>query len=298
MHEAIDYFIAAKRSEGRSPQTLENYSARLTRFARWAGNSDLNDITVTLVRNYIFYLQETGMRAASVAGYVRPLKVFCRFMVSEELMLADPFKRVKVPSVEKRLHDLISDTDFRALIASCDLKQHEGRRDAAILHVLYDTGIRVGELIAIKHDHVDTKGGYIKVFGKGNKERIVFFSTHTAMALTRYTSRTPARFKAEWLFTSLRRNVGGQMTGSGVHQMLARLAKRTGVKSRVNPHTFRHTFATNYLRAGGDLNSLMRLMGHADLSILQTYLSLVTDDLRAKHEQFSPMARVMSGGRK
>lgn len=302
--EAIDYFLTAKRSEGRSAATLESYSAHLFRFAKWSDDPDVTGITVAVVRTYIASLQQSDsqwsgqpMAASSVASIVRPLKVMTRFLVAEGITELDPFKRVKIPSVPKRLHALISDEDFHKLLGACDFKVHEGRRNHAILCVLYDTGVRIGELSALRHADMNTGGRYATVFGKGSKERLVFFSAQTAMALTRYTSRTPVRYRhEEWLFTSLRRNVGGRFTSNGVTQMLRRLAALTGVKSRVNPHTFRHTFATNYLRAGGDLNSLMRLMGHADLSILQTYLSLVTDDLRAKHEQFSPMARVM--GRK
>lgn len=296
--EALEYFIAAKRAEGRSPQTLNQYERFITRFIKWADDPDITAISIAMVRSYIAHLQNTTMRSVSVASHIRPLKVWMRFLCAEELIETEPFRRVKVPAYEKKLHDLISDEDFRKLLNACDLKEHEGRRNAAIISLLYDTGIRVGELINLKHSDIDAKARFARVFGKGAKERVVFFSAQTALALTRYTSRTPAKYRSEYLFTSLRRNVGGQMTVNGVGQMLGRLADKAGVDSRVNPHTFRHTFATNYLRNGGDLNSLMRLMGHADLTILQTYLSLATDDLRAKHEQFSPMARVMKGGRR
>lgn len=291
--QALEYFISAKRAEGRSEQTLIGYERAIDRFLKWAEDPDITAITIGMVRAYITYLQNSDMRRVSVASYIRPLKVFTRFLHAEELITIEPFKRVKVPTFDRKLHDLISDEDFRKLLAACNLQEHEGRRNAAIISVLYDTGVRVGELVNIKHSDIEPKARYARVFGKGSKERVVFYSAHTAVAITRYTSRMPARYRSDYLFTSLRRNVGGRMSVNGVDQMLARLAARAQVTSRVNPHTFRHTFATNYLRAGGDLNSLMRLMGHSDLTILQTYLSLATDDLRAKHEQYSPMARVM-----
>lgn len=301
--EAIEYFLSAKRAEGRSDATIGSYSAHLYRFAKWADDPMLSAVSPVMVRTYIAFLQTMPgkrgtVRPASVAAMVRPLKVMCRFLVGEELMELDPFKRVKVPSVPRELHELVGDEDFGKMLAACNLSVHEGRRNHAILCFLYDTGVRVSELVGLKHEHLDTKGRYAKVLGKGAKERVVFFSAHTALSLTRYMSRTPKVYRNDtWVFTSLRRNVGKRFTTNGVGQALKRIAARAGVRGPVNPHAFRHTFATNYLRAGGDLNSLMRLMGHADLTILQTYLSLVTDDLRAKHEQFSPMARVMGGKR-
>lgn len=302
--DAIDYFLMAKQAEGLTARTVENYGAQLMRFARWAEDAtgrdlDVTEVKVPLVRQYIADLlrrkQMGDISSATVAAAVRHLKVFTRFAAkeSEGLLDRDPFRDLKVPKVEGKLHDIVSNEDVQRLLAATDLTTHEGRRDYAIVCFLLDTGVRVGELCNLKHADLDIKGRSAVVYGKGRRQRTVFFSAVTAVALTRYTSRMPAKYRAEWLWTSLRRNVGGRITENGVGQMLRRLGQKSGVGSRVNPHTFRHTFATNYLRAGGDLNSLMRLMGHADLTVLQTYLNLVTDDLRDKHEQFSPMARVM-----
>ncbi|HET6380468.1 MAG TPA: tyrosine-type recombinase/integrase [candidate division Zixibacteria bacterium] len=292
--EAIDFFMSAKEAEGISPNTVRSYNEKLWRFCKWAGDPDISAISVPLIRSYIAHLQPQ-MRAVSVASYIRPIKVFCRFLEAEELTGPNPFRRVKVPAFEKKLHDIISDEDFRTLLNACNLREHEGRRNAAILCFLVDTGVRVSEMCNLKRDDLDIKGRWARIFGKGGKERIVFFSAQTAIALTRYLSKMPARYRSEYVFTSMRRNVGGRMTPWGVGQMLQRLKERTGVQSRVNPHTFRHTFATNYLRSGGDLNSLMRLMGHADLTILQNYLALANEDLKVKHDQYSPLNLVMGG---
>lgn len=294
--EAIEYFLAAKRAERKSPRTIEDYATKLWRFAKWAGDPDLSGISVILVRNYIASLQDT-MRPVTVASYIRPLKVFCRFMVAEEVMHVDPFKRVKVPSFDRELHDLLSDDDFKAMLAQCDRSTHEGRRNEAILCFLYDTGVRVNELVNLRVSDLDMHARTALVLGKGHKERHVFFSAATAMVLTRFLGRAPAKYKGQWVFMSAKRGLGSHLTTQGVRQITEAIGRKAGVTSRTNPHTFRHTFATNYLRAGGDLNSLMRLMGHADLTILQTYLSLVTDDLRAKHDEFSPMARISGGKR-
>lgn len=302
LEKAIDYFLTTKSAK-LSPRTVEDYSAKLYRFAQWAEVDEVSDLTVHLMRGYVGHLvqrkQAGELSSATVASNLRPLKVFTRWLANEEppLLATDPFKRVEVPEPDKNLHDIIPDEDARALLNACDLNTHEGRRNHAMMCFLLDTGVRVGELTNMKHADLDMKGRAATVIGKGRKQRQVFFSATTAASMTRYIYRTPERYKSEWLWTSIRRNVGGRMTMSGVGQMLRRAKLDSGVKCRVNPHTFRHTFATNYLRAGGDLNSLMRLMGHADLTILQTYLSLANDDLKQKHEQFSAMSRVVGGRR-
>lgn len=302
IQRAIDYFLTAKGADGLSERTTDDYAAKLYGFVRASGVEQASDITTQAVREYIASLllrKKMGeLSSATVAAQVRPLKVFCRFLYHEEppLLAIDPFRKggASVPSVEGKLHDTIPDADFRAMLATCDPNDPEGRRNHAILCFLFDTGVRVGELCNIKHADLDLKGRSCVVFGKGRRQRTVFFSGITAKSLSRYIVRMPRRYRhEEWLWTSVRRNVGGRITENGIGQMLRRAKADSGVTCRVNPHTFRHTFATNYLRAGGDLNSLMRLMGHADLSILQTYLNLVNDDLRDKHEQFSVMGRVV-----
>ena len=300
IQRAIDYFITAKQADGLSERTTEDYAVKLYGFVRETGVEQVSDITTQVVREFtagLLLRKKMGeLSSATVAAQVRPLKVFCRFLVREEppMLAIDPFRKggASVPPVEGKLHDTIPDADFRAMLAQCNLGTHEGRRNHAMLCFLFDTGVRVGELCNLKHSDLDLRGRSAVVYGKGRRQRTVFFSGFTAKSVARYVTRMPHRYRADWLWTSLRRNVGGRITENGVGQMLRRVKKDSGVTCRVNPHTFRHTFATNYLRAGGDLNSLMRLMGHADLSILQTYLNLVTEDLRDKHEQFSPMARL------
>lgn len=297
---AFQYFLDSKEAEDASPRTLDDYSSKLYRFAKAEGLDTTDDLNFAVVRSYASGLvraKNAGeLSSASVASLLRPVKVFCRWAATQRppLVPENYFEGLKMPKGKLELHDLVSDEEFRSMLDACDLMTHEGRRNHAILCFLMDTGVRVGELTNLKVSDIDQKNRVATVYGKGDKERQVFWSAGTAVSLSRYLHRMPARYRSTWLWTSIRRNVGGQFSSNGVLQMLQRVAKAAGVSCRVNPHTFRHTFATNYLRAGGDLNSLMRLMGHADLTILQRYLSLVNSDLQAKHEQFSPVARVMA----
>jgi integrase/recombinase XerD len=300
LDRAIDYFLAAKDAEGLSAQTTKTYAQHLYRFARnMLEVGEAEDIDKFTVTGYIAKMQaDEHMKPVSVNTQTRSLRVFCKWLEDEGLINVSPFRAaknpVKMPRFEKRPIDIISDDDFRALLRSCDDRSSaRDRRDTAILMFLFDTGVRVGELVALKKDDLDMKARKARVVGKGRKWRTVFFSPQTAVALQRHLQRLQARDKQSPLvFCGW---AGRQFSTYGVNHMIAKRAERAGVKSRVNPHTFRHTFATNYLRMGGDASSLQRILGHSDISTtIRNYAHLVDEDLSKAHDQFSPMARVLS----
>lgn len=300
LDRSIDYFIAAKEAEGLSAQTTKTYAQHLYRFARNMPEvGEAEDIDKFAVTGYIAKMQaDSGMKPVSVNTQTRSLRVFCKWLEDEGLINVSPFRAnknpVKMPRFEKRPVDIIPDSDFLALLRACsDKASNRDRRDTAILMFLFDTGVRVGELVALKKDDLDMKSRKARVVGKGRKWRTVFFSPQTAVALQRYLQRQPsADRQSEFVFCGWS---GRQFSTFGVNHMIAQRAKAAGVSSRVNPHTFRHTFATNYLRMGGDASSLQRILGHSDISTtIRNYAHLVDDDLSKAHDQFSPMSRVMT----
>jgi site-specific recombinase XerD len=285
--DAVDDFLRVKRREGLSQSTIDGYRRTLASFGK-SVPGDLFPPTRQDYERFIDGYYDRGVSKATIAHHWRNLKVFSRW-ATEEGLCEDTFAKIKAPKVDVRLHaNLLSLKDFEALVAACPPKTLLGRRDRAILHVLYETGVRVGELCAMKDEDVDLDLGRAKVWGKGSKERFVFFGDRTALAMTRYRMML-RRIKEPTLFfvTQDMAPMNEQM----VRLMLIRRAKAAGVTADVNPHAFRHAFATNYLRAGGDLNSLQRILGHASLAIVTRYLSLATDDLAVKHRQFSPLSR-------
>ena len=290
--EAVDDFLRVKRREGLTQSTLDGYRRTLAGFAKSLSEDDLALADRRAYDRFIDGFYERGCSKATVAHHWRGLKVFSRWALDEKLIDDDPFTRMKAPKLDVRLHDnLITRDDFDKLIAACPPRTFAGRRDRAVLDFLYETGVRVSELSGLRTDDVDLDAGRAKVWGKGSKERFVFFGPTTALAMEKYRQM----FRRMWqkpdpylFFVSI--NLV-PMTESMVRQMLLRRAKDAGVTRDVNPHAFRHAFATQFLRNGGDLNSLQRLLGHANLAIVTRYLSLVTDDLAEKHARHSPLAR-------
>lgn len=295
---AIEYFLAAKKAKGLTPMSITTYSNRLYRFAKAMPEVEtVEDIDKYSIERYIGMMQaDPATRDVTVTSAARALSAFCSWLYEDDLIRVNPFKsekrRVRVPKAPRPHIEVIPDADFWTLVRSCDRDTEKGRRDEAMLLFLMDTGVRVSELVGLTKDRLDMKSRRADVLGKGRKWRSVFFSTQTAVALTRYLSRR--RDGSDHVFLG---HSDRGMTVWGVNQMLERRKAKTGVTSRVNPHNFRHTFATNFLKAGGGVPQVQRILGHTDPAlVLRTYTHLVDDDIRDAHDQFSPVAR-MSGRR-
>jgi site-specific recombinase XerD len=285
--DAVDSFLRQKRREGKSHWTIDGYRTSILKF-RVIAPPVAEDIDRRVVERFVDSLLDEAIRPETVAHHCRGVKVFCRWLHEEEILDANPWARVKIPKVPAKMHNnLPTRDDFDRLCAACDQRTLAGRRDLAVLHFLFETGVRVSELAGLKKSDVDFDLGQARVFGKGAKERFVFFGRKTSLALTRYRMRLERGDDPPTFFVTSRAE---PLTENTVRLMLKRLTLKSGVTADTNPHAFRHAFATAYLRNGGDLHSLQRLLGHASLAIVTTYLSLVTEDLSAKHRQFSPLA--------
>ena len=294
---AIDQFLKAKRRENRTQATLDTYEYNLFHFAKAMPEcGDTADLDHFTVNTYIDRLMEGGtLQDVTIATRVRHLRAFTRWCVGMELTRSDPFAggrmaKAKVPDFERKDVETITPDNFRRLLGECDTSRDVGRRDKAMYMFLLDTGVRVGELVGLKVEDVDLKMGLAKVVGKGRKWRTVFFGPETAVALSRYLSRRPARRESDYLFSGQRGQ--DRLTGGGVRQRMTKLGKAAGCTQTIHPHLFRHTMATEALRNGMSPAEVQRILGHADITTtIKNYTHLVTEDLRSAHEAHSPMSR-------
>lgn len=286
--DAVDDFLRVKRREGLSPTTINGYRKSLLKFQSTSKTQAVEELDRKDYEAFLDDCMDRGLTKDTVAHYYRELKVFARWCHEEQLVGSNAFARIKTPRLDARLKtNLLTRKDFDAMVATCDAKNIIGRRDIAILHFLYETGVRVSEICSMAAEDVDLDLGRAKVWGKGSKERFVFFGNPTALAMQRY--RMKLKHYREPMMFFVTRDLQ-PMVGNTVAQMLIRRAAKAGVTADVNPHAFRHAFATSYLRSGGDLHSLQRILGHASLAIVTRYLSLVTDDLALKHGKFGPLS--------
>jgi integrase/recombinase XerD len=293
---------------GRSKATLRLYRSCLMILARWLEEqsvSEVEDVTVAYLRAFILETQQrpAGLinprrppaadghlpSPATLQSYVKSIKLLFKWLVEEEVIGNNPALRLHKPTDAKRVVVTFTHEHLNALFGVCDLSTSLGFRDYVVMLVLLDTGVRVSELCGLTLDGVHE--GYLKVFGKGRKEREVGLSPTTAKFLWKYINlhRPAADDEVRSVFTSV---TGRPLTPWGVEQVLQRVKEAAGITDvAVTAHKFRHTFARTWLERGGEVYSLSRLMGHSSVKITEIYLEdFKSRQARVQHAKFSPVA--------
>lgn len=300
---AVEHYLTACRTEGKTPKTLFDYSEKLRRFVAWHGGP-LGELDLMRAREFVAHLQEAPkwvnhpsiptssktLSAQTIAGYVRVLKGFTTWLYEEGYTAENVLRRLQKPKVPFRVMEVLRDEETRRLLACPDPNTATGGRDLAILVLFLDTGLRLSELVELPVDDVHLEEGWLKVFGKGGKERIVPFGARAAKVLGRYLSfYRPDGSDAETVFVNAD---GSAVTQNTIKMLFARLRKKAALQ-RLHPHLLRHTFATTYLMAGGDVFSLQAILGHTTLEMTRRYVSLASSHVAIQHKRFSPMDRLV-----
>lgn len=286
----VDAFLTDRRSANLSPGTLYFYAHKLNKllvFCDAVGVHQVAEIAPDVLRRYLLWLAEQGHNPGGVHGFYRATKTFVRWWAEETEPedYRDIFQKVKAPKLEDAPLLPISTEEINALLQTCDSEDWYGRRDRAVMLTLLDTGARAAEFLSLDIEDVNLRTGaaYIRK-GKGGKSRTVFVGKTARRALRRYLrTRT-----AGPLWT---KQNGERLTYWGLRQMLRRRATLAGMDAP-GPHDFRRAFCLNSLRAGMDLETLRRLMGHADYQVIRRYLALLDEDLQAVHARTSPADRL------
>ncbi len=295
----LEAHTIALKADGRSAHTIRWYRGAVLRFSEFLegrGVDALEKVRVEHVRAFTLWLMEqsspnplTGQLRPigdrTVRGYVAALKGFFSFAQRDGYLDKNPLQAYRLPKAEQRVIVPFSDAQLQAMLSCLNLRDPLQLRDACIMLFLLDTGVRVSELVGLELDDMDLVGGSAKVFGKGKKERVVYFESTTRRLLWRYVHA--ARKPGEYLFES---RYGSSLTRSAVLAMIADLAKRAGITGvRASPHTFRHTFAVRYLLAGGDQSSLQILLGHSSPEMVTKYVHLTRMQVQDQHSRYSPV---------
>ncbi len=266
-------------------------------------NTDATRISHHEIRAFILYLQQKrcfsnhrfnhtqdrGLSGYTVNCYLRSLRVFLSWLVSEDIIECNPFDRVKIPRPPRKVIPAFSDSQFQRLLNAIDTGTAEGYRDYIIILTLLDTALRVSELCNLKLGNLWLDEGMLKVVGKGNKERLIPIGKQVQRLLWRYINRCrpePAMAKYDFLFLT---REGKPLTKDRVEKIMTYYGRKAGITGvRVSPHTFRHTFAVMFLRNGGNVFSLQRIMGHSTLDVLRIYVNMAQADIQEAHRRHSP----------
>lgn len=307
---AIERLCDATAAEGRSGRTVEGYEKTLRYLVEFLGDPEIETIDVADLRRYAADLrtrseryannpyaatQEGGLSPFTVASYLRSVKRLFNWLLAEELIAVNPAARLKVPQPAKREPKALSLDDFGQMLAAVAGDDPTQIRDRAILLFLADTGCRAGGLCHLRIKDVDLGRMAVKLTEKGEKTRIIPFSEMTRDALQRWLAARPAVAES-WLFVTMGPRVTSiRLTEEGLKEMLRRLKKRSGVTGHVNPHSFRHGFAREWIRNGGDISTLARVLGHSDPAVTARFYSVFSDqELVEFHQRYSPVSRMGS----
>lgn len=311
LSEAIEALCDATAADGRSQRTVEGYRRNLGYLVSFLGDMDVEAITIAEVRKYAASLrtrtdryadnayaptQSGGLSAFTIATYLRSVKRLFNFLIEDGVLKTNPAHGLRLQSPKRREPKGINFDDFLRLLDATVGDAPIQVRDRALLLFMADTGARAGGVCHLRVEDIDLERMTARLVEKGEKQRVIPLSEVTCEALAAWIAARPAA-KVDWLFVTIgTRSQAERLTETGLKEILRRLKKRSGVTGRVNPHSFRHAYAREYIRNGGDLASLSRLLGHSDPSVTARFYAVFADqELRHFHQQFSPIARLKVG---
>ncbi|MGI6435373.1 MAG: tyrosine recombinase XerC [Syntrophomonadaceae bacterium] len=298
LHNIEDFLNHLRVVKNASRLTLVSYRTDLEQYFNFLAQRhqvevedlDLNMIDHKSVREYLALLQQQGLQRSTMARKLAALRSFVRYLCRENLLPSNPIAAVATPKQDKRLPNFLYPVEVTQLLEAPDTSKPLGLRDRAVLEMLYATGIRVSELCGLKTSDINHQDGYIKVTGKGDKDRIVPLGRPAAESLHSYLKeRQKIIDKKKCPETAVFLNrFGQQLSVRGVRNIINKYVDALAMNTRVSPHTLRHSFATHLLNRGADLRSVQELLGHVKLSTTQIYTHLTKEDIKRVHNKTLP----------
>ena len=280
-----------------SPKTVEAYLSDVTKFAHFLAQNDetideeaLKNASLQHIQNYLQQLFEEKVKASSQARAVSSLKAFYNFLQYEKMIEQNPTELIEAPKIGRTLPDILSVSEIESILTAIDLSSAEGHRNKAIIEVLYGCGLRVSELINLKLSQLFFDENFIRIIGKGDKERLVPIGETAQKAVGHYIDGYRLKLKIkkgmeDILFLNRR---GAKLTREMIFVMVKELAQLAGIQKSISPHTFRHSFATHLIEGGADLRAVQEMLGHASITTTEIYTHLDTDYIRSTIAQFHP----------
>lgn len=293
LKQFIQYLQIEKRA---SVHTIKNYKQDILRFDDFLNVRKLASfrlVKYTHIREYLTHLYKRGYSRKSIARIISSLRSFYNFLVREEVIDHNPFQMVSVPKSEQRLPTFFYEEELTVLFQSIVTDNPLGKRNLAILELLYATGIRVSECVNLNIVDYDEDIGTVFVKGKGNKERYVPVGSYAMDALAEYIKHGRPMLQKndhseeQALFLNYR---GGRLSDRSIRRILNKLVQDAAMSARISPHVLRHTFATHMLNEGADLRTVQELLGHSQLSTTQIYTHVTKDRLREVYRNSHPRA--------
>jgi integrase/recombinase XerD len=289
-----DYQSYLKIEKALSPNSVEAYMRdveKLTQYLEYIGSEKPPEsLELKDLQKMVKWISEMGISARSQARIISGIRNFFFFLILEDIIVQDPSELLELPKIGKKLPEVLSIDEIDQLKSTIDMSKKEGHRNRAIIETLYSCGLRVSELINIKITNIYPEEGFIRVIGKGNKERLVPLSKAVQDEIDIYQNmvRVHQDIKAgneDFLFLNRR---GAKLTRVMIFTIIKQLAEEIGLKKNISPHTFRHSFATHLVEGGANLRAVQEMLGHESISTTEIYTHLSNDMLREAIISFHP----------
>lgn len=275
-----------------SANTLEAYLRDVDKLKKYAEGQDLSpsQIKAPDISAFLTIIHEIGLSATTQARIISGLKSFFNYLTLEKEISENPMDFIDTPRIGRKLPEVLSIQEIELILKAIDLSEPEGTRNRAIIEMLYSCGLRVTELTEIKLTYINKEEGFIRVIGKGNKERLVPIGNVALNWLEHYLSQNrnhilPAKKDEDILFLSIR---GRKLTRMMIFIIIKNLKTKAGITKNISPHTFRHSFATHLVEAGADLRAVQEMLGHASITTTEIYTHLDRQRLKEEIMSFHP----------
>jgi integrase/recombinase XerD len=290
-----DYMHFLKVERQLSGNTIISYRRDLEEYMDYmeqAGYEMIDEVDRPAIVSHLQQLKEGGKSARTVSRHISSIRSFHQFLLREKVTTQDPTVHLELPKLEQKLPRVLLMEEVDRLIEIPDRSKPQGVRDNALLEILYGTGMRVSELIGLDLDDIHLSMGFVRVFGKGGKERIIPLGGKSIEACKRYVEEARPVFiakqkGAQALFVNMR---GTRLTRQGCWKLLKGHALNAGIQKELTPHILRHTFATHLIENGADLRAVQEMLGHADISTTQIYTHVSRSRLKEVYVKFHPRA--------
>ncbi len=291
------YLQFIKLEKGLAGNSLVSYENDLRRYLAFIGNvrglNDLTGITLQHIEEFLQELSSMELSPVTIARNISSIRSFHHFLLLEGFSQANPAELIELPKKARKLPDVLSTQEVISMIDQADGDEDASVRDKAVLECLYATGMRVSELTGLMMDQLYFEIGFVRVFGKGSKERLIPIGGPAVDAINKYTDevrpgliKNPGKSKNH-VFLNLR---GGPLTRMSIWNIVRKYADLAGITKPVYPHAFRHSFATHLLEGGADLRSVQEMLGHVSINTTEIYTHVDRSFLHQVHKEFHPRA--------
>ena len=289
LDQFINYLLVEK---GLSENTISAYSADLTCYLDFLTKQGIVDMTgadTAVLLKHLIVLRNKGLGPRSRSRHLVAIRGFYRFLVHEKILDNNPAKMVDLPKIGRKLPEVLNVEKVVQLLNAPDASTPTGLRDGAMLELLYAAGLRVSELVQVTTTNVNLEACFVRVVGKGSKERVVPIGQTAQKRIDLYLTRGRSPLlkgrPSPYLFVS---RLGKPLTRQGFWKILKNAALKAGISKNITPHTLRHSFASHLLERGADLRSVQVMLGHVDISTTQIYTHVAPERLKAVHTQYHP----------